>query len=200
MQRPRRTCRPRWMMYDLAANQSCTCPEARWTLGSKDYYPQKRVNLARTSLDIAISIDPSHEIIRIMATEIITNDDIEPYSVDEYQRRDDWPKWKEIIQVELDSLTKRNVFGSVVPTPPHVKPEEFNWVFIRKRNEKNEIVRYKARLVAQDISQRPEIDYEELYSPVMDVITFHYLISLVVFRKIEYAVYECGYSLSLWGS
>ena len=55
----------------------------------------------------------------------------------------------------------------------HVKPEEFKWVFIRKRNEKNEIVRYKARLVAQDISQRPEIDYEELYSPVMDVITFH---------------------------
>jgi len=121
----------------------------------------------------------------LVATEIITSDDIEPYSVDEYQRRDDWPKWKETIQAELDSLTKRNVFGPVVPTPPHVKPEEFKWVFIRKRNEKNEIVRYKARLVAQDISQRPEIDYEELYSPVMDVITFHYLICLVVSEKLN---------------
>ncbi|KAK9942246.1 hypothetical protein M0R45_007922 [Rubus argutus] len=119
------------------------------------------------------------------ATEIITSDDIEPYSVDEYQRRDDWPKWKETIQAELDSLTKRNVFGPVVPTPPHVKPEEFKWVFVRKRNEKNEIVRYKTRLVAQNISQRPEIDYEELYSPVMDVITFHYLISLVVSEKLN---------------
>lgn len=118
-------------------------------------------------LDIAISIDPSHEIVPdygsvpeetalwdapmleptpenieisinyaclselwnrneiiiddifvfAVATEIITSDDIEPHSVDECQRRDDWPKWKEAIQVELDSLTKRKVFGPVVPTP-----------------------------------------------------------------------------------
>ena len=58
-------------------------------------------------------------------------------------------------------------------------------MFIRKRNEKNEIVRYKASLVAQNISQRPEIDYEELYSPVMDFITFHYFISLVVSEKLN---------------
>ena len=56
---------------------------------------------------------------------------------------------------------------------------------MRKRNEKNEIVQYKARLVAQGFSQRPGIDYKETYSPVMDVITFHYLISLVVFEKLN---------------
>ena len=32
---------------------------------------------------------------------------------------------------------------------------------------------------AQDFSQRPEIDYEEKYSPVMNIITFRYLIGLV---------------------
>ena len=120
-----------------------------------------------------------------VATEIISSDDIEPRSVDDCQRRVDWPKWKEAIQVELDSLAKRRVFGPVVPTPPHVKPVGFKWVFVRKRNEKNEIVRYKARLVAQGFSQRPGIDYEETYSPVMDVITFRYLISLVVSEKLN---------------
>ena len=44
---------------------------------------------------------------------------------------------------------------------------------------------YKARLVAQGFSQHPEIDYDETYSPVMDVISFHYLISLVVFEKLS---------------
>ena len=61
-----------------------------------------------------------------------------------------------------------------------MKPVGHKWVFVRKRNEKNDILRYKARLVAQGFSQRPGIDYEETYSPVMDVITFRYLISLVV--------------------
>ena len=56
---------------------------------------------------------------------------------------------------------------------------------VRKRSEKNEIVRYNAHLVAQGFSQRPGIDYEVRYSPVMDVITFHYLITLVVSEKLS---------------
>jgi len=56
---------------------------------------------------------------------------------------------------------------------------------VRKCNEKNEIMRYKARLVAQDFSQRPGIDYKETYSPVMDAITFRYLISLTVSKNLE---------------
>jgi hypothetical protein len=120
-----------------------------------------------------------------VAQEIIEHDDIEPRSVEECQRRADWPKWKEAIQAELDSLTKRKVFGPVLLTPPSVKPIGHKWVFVRKRNEKNEVLRYKARLVAQGFSQRPGIDYEETYSPVMDVITFRYLVSLVVSEKLD---------------
>ena len=82
-------------------------------------------------------------------------------------------------------LVKRKVFGPVAPTSPHMKPVGYKWVFVRKRNEKNEIVRYKARLVAQGFSQHPRIDYDETYSPVMDVITFRYLISLVVSEKLS---------------
>ena len=49
------------------------------------------------------------------AREFIENDDIEPHSVKECQRREYWPKWKYAIQVELDSLTKRMVFEPGVP-------------------------------------------------------------------------------------
>ena len=54
---------------------------------------------------------------------------------------------------------------------------------MRKRNEKNEVVRYKAQLVAQGFSQKPDIDYEEIYSPMVDAITFRYLISLAIHHK-----------------
>ena len=51
---------------------------------------------------------------------------------------------------------------------------------MRKWNENDEIIRYKAQLVAQGFFQRPDIDYEETYFPIMDTITFQYLISLKV--------------------
>ena len=100
------------------------------------------------------------------------NEDLEPQSVIECQKRNEWPKWQEAIQSELNSLAKREVFGRIVQTPNGIKSVGGKWIFVRKRNERNEIVRYKARLVAQGFSQRPGIDYEEAYSPVMDAITF----------------------------
>ena len=61
-----------------------------------------------------------------------------------------------------------------------VKFVGYKWVFVRKRDEKNEIIRYKASLVTQGFSQRLSINYEETYSPMVDAITFRYLISLAV--------------------
>ena len=91
--------------------------------------------------------------------------------MDECQKMNDWPKWKEAIQTKLNSLTKREVLGPIVQTPGNIKPDGYKWVFVKKRNENDEIIRYKAWLVAQGFSQRPGIEYEETYSPVMDAIT-----------------------------
>ena len=40
-------------------------------------------------------------------------------------------------------------------------------MFVVKRNEFGEISRYKARLVAQGFSQRPGINFDEIYAPVV---------------------------------
>ena len=61
----------------------------------------------------------------------------------------------------------------------------YKWVFVRKHNEKNEIIPYRALLVAQGFSQCLGIYYNETYSPVMDVVTFRYLINLVIFEKLS---------------
>ena len=85
----------------------------------------------------------------------------------------------------MASLVKQDVFGHVARTPKNVILVGYKWVFVRKQNEKNEIVRYKARLVAQGFSQRSKIDDDEMYSPVMDTITFCFLISMIVLENLE---------------
>jgi hypothetical protein len=59
----------------------------------------------------------------------------------------------------------------VMHTPLRTFPIGFKWIFIWKRNENNEVARYKAMLVAQGFTQRPEVDFNEIYSPVMNGIT-----------------------------
>ena len=63
----------------------------------------------------------------------------EPKSIAEYQKCSDW-------------VNKRKNFGFVVRTPQNFILVGYKWVFVRKRNENNEVVRYKARLVAQGFS------------------------------------------------
>ena len=76
-----------------------------------------------------------------VAMDIIRNDeDQEPQNVNECRHRNDWLKWKEAIKTELRSLAKREVFGPVVQTPTNIQPVGYRWVFVRKRNENNEIV------------------------------------------------------------
>ena len=110
-----------------------------------------------------------------VASNIIRNDeDPEPWNIEECQHRNDWPKWKEVIQAKLNSLTKWLVFGPVVQTPEDVKLVGYKGVFVQKRNENNEIIRYKVWLVVQGFSQKPGIGYEETFSPVIDTITYNF--------------------------
>ena len=41
------------------------------------------------------------------------------------------------------------------------------------------------RLVAQNFSEKPGINYEEMYSPVMDIGMFCYLISMTVKERLN---------------
>jgi hypothetical protein len=74
--------------------------------------------------------------------------DPDPKMMAECKQRSDWIRWKETIEAELESLRKREVFSNVIHTPPRTYPVGFKWGFIQKWNENNEVVRYKARLVA----------------------------------------------------
>ena len=48
-----------------------------------------------------------------------------------------------------------------------------------------EVIRYKARFVAQGFTQRFGIDYTDTYSPVMDATSFRWLIHFTVQRSLR---------------
>lgn len=58
-------------------------------------------------------------------------------------------------------------------------------MFVQKRNENSKVVIYKACFVAQGFLQRPGVNFDKTYSPVVDAITFQYLRSLAVYEKVD---------------
>jgi hypothetical protein len=118
--------------------------------------------------------DCSTTIDQCFSTVIAENllNDPDPKTMAECKKHSDWNKWKEAIEAELNSPKKRKLFTNVIPTLPRNFPVGFKWVFVRKRNGNNKVVRYKARLVAQGFTQRLGIDFNKIYFLVMNGITF----------------------------
>ena len=165
--------------------------------GAKDQQPRKRRIKAETAIeekqfetelkqeeqqptlqdDLETQTHLTEAFVHHVAANIVNNDP-DPLTVHEAQKRSDWLKWEEAIKVELKSLRMREVFGQVQETPEGITPVGCRWVFVRKRNEKGAVTRYKARLVAQGFTQRYGLDYEETYSPVMDATTFRLLLGI----------------------
>ena len=80
---------------------------------------------------------------------------------------------------------KCEVFGQITQIPKGAKPVGYKWIFVRKRNKKNEVTRYKARLVAQGFSQMLGIDYDEPYSLVVTTTTLRFFLVRLVSKGLQ---------------
>ena len=67
---------------------------------------------------------------------------------------------------EMQSMHDQQVW-EIPSLPPNRKPVGSRWVYKVKQNATGQINRFKARLVAQEFSQQPGIDFEEVYAPVV---------------------------------
>ena len=77
----------------------------------------------------------------------------------EAKKRPDWPLWEKAIQEELGALKAAGTW-EVVDEPEGVNIVGSKWVFKAKKDAAGNVIRYKARLVAQGFSQVPGVDYE----------------------------------------
>lgn len=100
----------------------------------------------------------------------------EPTSFDEAIRSTDSHEWRKAMKKEYDSLTKLNTWTLTV-LPEGRKTIKCRWVYKKKHNSKNQVERYRARLVAKGFSQKQGIDYTETFSPVVRMDTIRFLLA-----------------------
>src|SRR3954468_23942021 len=105
---------------------------------------------------------------------------IEPTSID--QALED-PDWIIAMQEELNQFTRNDVWD-LVPRPKGFYIIGTKWVFRNKHSEKGEVVRNKAKLVAQGYSQQEGIDYTETFAPVARLESIRLLISFAIQNNI----------------
>jgi hypothetical protein len=74
----------------------------------------------------------------------------------------------------------RNGMWDLVPPSTSTNLVGCKWVLKIKRNSNGTVDRYKARLVAKGFHQRPNIDYKEIFSPVIKPTTIRIVLSLAV--------------------
>jgi hypothetical protein len=108
----------------------------------------------------------------------------DPMTLAEVKERPDWPSWKAAMDVELKALQE---LGTFTPTqlPPGRKAIPCKWVFKVKRNEKGELIKYRARLVAKGFRQIAGKDFDEVFAPVSKHATFRMLLSIVASEDLE---------------
>lgn len=85
-------------------------------------------------------------------------------------------------------LLMKNCTRTLVPKPENRKIIGSRWILRKKYETDGTIGRYKARLVAQRCNQIKGLDYEEVYSPVVKIESFHILFSIAA--KMNYKVYQ----------
>lgn len=87
---------------------------------------------------------------------------IEPTSIDEALYDDNWIM---ALQEELNQF-QRNYVWDMVPKPHQKNIIETKWIFINNLNDQGEVVRNKARLVAQGYIQQEGINFSKTFALV----------------------------------
>lgn len=81
-------------------------------------------------------------------------------------KRPDSAQWRRAMEFELGQLRRMGTW-ELVPVPDGKNIVGNKWVLRIKRDSQGDLVKYKARLVAQGFTQEPGTDFTETFAPVM---------------------------------
>lgn len=93
-------------------------------------------------------------------------------------------EWKAAMADELQSHLQNGTWD-LVHLPEGRKPVGCRWVYKIKENAAGEIIKYKARLVAQGFLQTYGEDYDEVFAPVTTHTTFRLLLALASKKQMK---------------
>ena len=86
---------------------------------------------------------------------------------------------------EYNAMVKNNTWTLIPPTSSSSNLDGTKWVYGIKHNKDGSIDKYKARLVAKEYHQRPDVDFSETFSPLVKPTTIHLILSRAISYKWE---------------
>jgi hypothetical protein len=105
---------------------------------------------------------------------VTSNNLDDPLTVEEALHRPDAQCWKEAMMEEYESLLENQTW-SLTNLPDSKRVINSKWIFKTKYCGPDK--RYKARLVIKGCSQKPGVDYDETFAPVVRYSSIRYLLS-----------------------
>jgi hypothetical protein len=93
-------------------------------------------------------------------------------------------KWKIAMKEEMDALEKNKTWD-LVELPKGRKVVGCKWVYKLKKGVDDKVERYKARLVEKGYSQMKGIDFHEIFSPVVKLVSICVVLALVALLDLE---------------
>ena len=89
------------------------------------------------------------------------------------------PNWRAAMEEEFSALLQNNTW-ELVPRPSQGNIVTGKWIFKHKFRADGSLERYKARWVLRGFTQRPGIDFDETFSPVVKPATVRTMLSLAL--------------------
>ena len=91
------------------------------------------------------------------------------------------PHWRSAMEEEFSALLANRTW-ELVPRPPGVNVVTGKWIFKHKFQSDGSLDRDKARGVLHSFTQRPGIDFDETFSPIVKPATIRTILCLAVSR------------------
>ncbi|KAG5899395.1 hypothetical protein JTB14_020217 [Gonioctena quinquepunctata] len=95
--------------------------------------------------------------------------------------------WQDAIVQEFENLIKNRTWN-FIEQPENIKAIKTKWVFKTKYNENGGIEKFKARVVALGNTQRPGIDFDQTYAPVVQKKTMRMLFAIAA--EMDWSIHQ----------
>ncbi|MBW0562097.1 hypothetical protein O181_101812, partial [Austropuccinia psidii MF-1] len=158
-----------WIFWD--DKQRSIIRSASAVFDERSRLPEASQTPGACSIEITHLLDPSmiqeveaqDQSLEIMTLTAVLDGD-SPRTYHEAMKTEDANKWKEAMKEELEAMSKMAVWEEVSSHQnQHVLGTR--WVFATKRNQENEVIRQKARIVVQGHRQIRGLELEETFAP-----------------------------------